>query len=663
MTLLEELQLLLEKDERIVSEGKLLKNKIVELTAKGDKKLISLLLSNERIKNHFFTKVDEVLIFDKDKFIKFVNNKQFLPDSYTTFKNKIGLTIDGEYISQNKDVVLSWPYKDCILEGGQKKSEKRNEVFFNEILAPDEIDRLLGPKVFTNFKRIDKDGEHPIEEIKPTDNLIIKGNNLLVLHSLNKRFNGKVKMIYIDPPYNTGNDEFMYNDSFNHSTWLTFMKNRLEIARELLRDDGVIFVQCDDREHAYLKVLMDEIFSRGQFISDIAVKVTPPMGLASGARLIFDVKENILVYGKKDPVTPYENLIEKEFIDRNSKTVEQYNMILEDEGVEGETIAKLKTSTGTIEIKRRCNYKITRIPIDEIDDVNEYYANNIDKIFRLTEPSRTGMEKTIMPDNELYSYYHIPSKGKHEGKQIKRYIYKKNRMLFLKDYAKTKIVNNKKTIFKMEYLSNIIAADWWTGIANEGGVKLNNGKKPEELLRMLIALVTKEGDLVMDFFMGTGTTCAVAHKMGRQYIGVEQLDYGENSAVVRLKNVINGDPTGISKTVGWQGGGDFVYCELMELNEKFVQSIQAAQTTEELLEIWEQMKKQSFLSYRIDPKDIDRNVEEFKDLSIKDQKKFLMELLDKNDLYVNYSEIEDKQYGVSEEDVQLNRKFYTEVGR
>jgi len=536
-------------------------------------------------------------------------------------------------------------------------------VFFNEILAPDEIDRLLDPKVFTNFKRIDKDGEHPIEEIKPTDNLIIKGNNLLVLHSLKKRLKGKVKMIYIDPPYNTGNDEFMYNDSFNHSTWLTFMKNRLEVARELLRDDGVIFVQCDDREHAYLKVLMDEIFSREQFISDIAVKVTPPMGLASGARLIFDVKENILVYGKKDPVTPYENLIEKEFIDRNSKTVEQYNMILEDEGVEGETIAKLKTSTGTIEIKRRCNYKITRIPIDEIDDVNEYYANNIDKIFRLTEPSRTGMEKTIMPDNELYSYYHIPSKGKHEGKQIKRYIYKKNRMLFLKDYAKTKIVNNKKTIFKMEYLSNIIAADWWTGIANEGGVKLNNGKKPEELLRMLIALVTKEGDLVMDFFMGTGTTCAVAHKMGRQYIGVEQLDYGENSAVVRLKNVINGDPTGISKTVGWQGGGDFVYCELMELNEKFVQNIQAAQTTEELLEIWEQIKKQSFLSYRIDPKDIDDNVEEFKDLSIEDQKKFLIELLDKNDLYVNYSEIEDRQYGVSEEDIKLNRKFYTEAGR
>ncbi len=664
MTLLEELQLLLEKDERIVSEGKLLKNKIVELTAKGDKKLISLLLSNERIKNHFFTEVDEVLIFDKEKFMKFINNKAFLPDSYTTFKNKIGLTVDGNYISQSKEVVLSWPYKDCILEGGQKKSEKRNEVFFNEILAPDEIDRLLDPKVFTNFKRIDKDGEHSVEEIKPADNLIIKGNNLLVLHSLKKRFNGKVKMIYIDPPYNTGNDEFLYNDSFNHSTWLTFMKNRLEVARELLRDDGVIFVQCDDREHAYLKVLMDEIFSREQFITSIAVKVKTPSGFASGNGLMFDVKENILVYGKKDPVVPCENIVEKEFIDKKSKTIENYNMILEDEGIEGETVVKLTTKSGTIEAKRRHNYKITRIPVDEIDDLNEYYANNVDKIFRISD-ILSGIEKTegLIPDNELYSYYHTPSKGRHKGEKVKYYIYKKGGVSFLKNYVRIKTVNGKRVVFKTEQLSNIVTADMWSGIAQEGNVRLKSGKKPEELLRMLIALVTKEGDLVMDFFMGTGTTCAVAHKMGRQYIGVEQLDYGENSAVVRLKNVINGDPTGISKTVGWQGGGDFVYCELMELNEKFVQNIQAAQTTEELLEIWEQMKKQSFLSYRIDPKDIDINAKEFKDLSIEDQKKFLIELLDKNDLYVNYSEIEDRQYGVSEEDVQLNRKFYTEAGR
>ena len=176
-----------------------------------------------------------------------------MPDSYTAFKNKIGLTADKRYLAKSKEVVLSWPYKDCVLEGGQEKEdEKRKEIFHNEVLAPDEIDRLLEPKVFTNFKRINAKGEHEVSEIKPTDNLIIKGNNLLVLHSLKKRFAGKVKLIYIDPPYNTGNDEFKYNDSFNHSTWLTFMKNRLEIAKELLREDGVIFVQCDDNEQAYL---------------------------------------------------------------------------------------------------------------------------------------------------------------------------------------------------------------------------------------------------------------------------------------------------------------------------------------------------------------------------------------------------------------------------
>lgn len=665
MTLLEELRLLLGKDGRLASEGKLLKNKIIELVAKNDKELINLLLSNERIKDNFFTKIDEVLIFDREKFMKFVNNKEFLPDSYTTFKNKIGLTADENYIAQSKEVVLSWPYKDCILEGGQEDpDERRKEVFHNEILAPDEIDRLLDPKVFTNFKRINKDGEHSVEEIKQTDNLIIKGNNLLVLHSLKKRLAGKVKMIYIDPPYNTGNDEFKYNDNFNHSTWLTFMKNRLEIAKEMLKDDGVIFVQCDDREHAYLKVLMDEIFSRDKFISSIAIKVKAPSGVASGSSLIFDVKENILVYNKKDDVIPYENLIEKEFIDEKSETIKNYNMILENEGSEGEIVAKLIVDTGTIEIKRRYNYNIINIPINEIDDINEYYVNNIDKIFRVASLSG-GIEKKIsslIPDNELYSYYHTPSKGKYKGEKVKYYVYKKGGVLFLRDFTKINIINNKKAIFKLEHISNIITANLWQGIAKEGSVKLKYGKKPEELIRLITALVTKESDIVLDFFLGTGTTCAVAHKMGRQYIGIEQLDYGDNSAVVRLKNVINGDPTGISKAVNWQGGGDFIYCELMELNEKFVKNIQDAKTTEELLKLWETMKKQAFLSYKIDPKDIDKNAEEFKDLSIEDQKKFLMEILDKNDLYVNYSEIEDMQYSVSEEDIQLNRKFYMEAG-
>jgi len=191
---LEHLKNLLKKDERLVSKDELLKNKIVELALKLDKDLIKLLLSDKKTKEVFFIDVDGTLIFDKDKFVRFVSNKQFLPDSYTAFKNKIGLIDEkGEFISEKKEVVLSWPYKDCVLEGGMtKEDQKRDEIFWNEILAPDQITRLLEPKVFTNAKRIDKNGEHKFDGFRTDekgdikDNLIIKGNNLLVLHSLKK---------------------------------------------------------------------------------------------------------------------------------------------------------------------------------------------------------------------------------------------------------------------------------------------------------------------------------------------------------------------------------------------------------------------------------------------------------------------------------------------
>jgi len=663
MKLLEELELLLEKDERLVSEGKLFKNRIVELALKLDKDLIKLLLSNKRVKEHFFTEVDKILVFDKEKFVKFVDNKEFLPDSYTAFKQNIGL-IDqyGRYLKSIpwNEVVLAWPYKDCILEGGQEKyDEKRKELFHNEILDPDEIDRLLEPKLFTNFKRIDANGEHEVIEIKPNDNLIIKGNNLLVLHSLTKRFIGKVKLIYIDPPYNTGNDEFKYNDSFNHSTWLTFMKNRLEVARELLRDDGVIFVQCDDREHAYLKVFMDEIFKRENFITSIAIKVKAPSGVATGG-LIFDVKENILVYQKKEKPEPFKNKIEKEVIGKNSKTIESYNLLFISEGMEEKTVGKLETQTGIIEIKKQKNYTIKKINTNELNNVKNFYVKNFDKILR-TATLSGGIEKKIrklIPDNGLFSYYYTPTKGKYAGQKTKFYVYKKEGVLFLKENAEIREDNGKKYVAKLEQLSNIIVQDLWQGISKEGNVKLKFGKKPEELLRVIIDAVTNKGDLVLDFFSGTGTTCAVAHKMGRQYIGVEQLDYGENSAAVRLKNVIDGDTTGISKFVNWQGGGDFIYSELKELNEKFIQKIQDAKDTKELLKIWEDMKEHAFLSYKIEPKDIDENIEKFKDLSFENQKIFLIEVLDKNNLYINYSEIEDKEYGVSNADIELNKIFY-----
>ncbi|MDI6767031.1 MAG: site-specific DNA-methyltransferase [Bacteroidota bacterium] len=262
---------LLQKDERFTVEGKLLKNTVIEASLQLDPVLMKLLLSHESLKKNFFKDVDGILVFDKIKFQKFVSNKSFLPDSYTAFSNKIGLTVDDEFISENKDVALSWPHKDCVLEGGQtKEDEKRDEIFWNETLAPDEIDRLLSPKVFTNLKKYDGKGEHKVTDITLEDNLIIKGNNLLVLTSLLEVYRGAVSFAYFDPPYNTESDTFLYNDSFSHSAWLTFMKNRLRATRDLLKREGVLFINIGDEEVHYLKILCDEVFGRNNFVNTIA---------------------------------------------------------------------------------------------------------------------------------------------------------------------------------------------------------------------------------------------------------------------------------------------------------------------------------------------------------------------------------------------------------
>ena len=236
------LENLLKKDARFIDqEGDLLKSNVIDAAYKADKKLIELLLSQKEFKSKFFGKVKSALVFNINNFVAYVQDKNFLADSYTKYRNKIGLNIDGKFLNERKEVALVWPFKDCVLEGGQTHEDsKRKEIFFNEILAQDEIDRLFDPKVLTNWKRYTQEGEEKVKEIKKDkdgtirENLIIKGNNLLALHSLKEQFQGKIKLIYIDPPYNTGNDSFGYNDNFNHSTWLTFMKNRLGVARELL---------------------------------------------------------------------------------------------------------------------------------------------------------------------------------------------------------------------------------------------------------------------------------------------------------------------------------------------------------------------------------------------------------------------------------------------
>jgi len=636
---------LLQKDERLVSENGLLKNKIVELALKLDKDLIKLLLSDTRMKEVFFTDIDGVLVFDKDKFVKFTSNKQFLPDSYTAFKNKIGLIDEkGEFISGQKEVVLSWPYKDCVLEGGMtKEDQKRNEIFWNETLAPDEISRLLDPKVFTNAKRIDKKGEHKFDKFKTDengnikDNLIIKGNNLLVLHSLKERFAGKVKLIYIDPPYNTGDDSFGYNDSFNHSTWLSFLKNRLEIAKKLLAPEGAIFIQVNDIEEAYLKVLCDEVFTRDNFHTSICVQMSHLSGvkMAHKDKKLPKIKEYVLFYTNSSKIK-----LNPQYIPANwDEALERYSSFIVKDNYSDDECEKWEIIP--------LNQAIKNAGVDQKDreSVLKFKLENADLIFRTARNrgadyssfNRNHFTKVNNPDGSYYFVY--------KGEDV--------------SFAADKVI-----MFNGNLTPVISVGDIWTDIginnlSNEGGVDLRFGKKPEKLIERIIKIISSsEDDIVLDFFSGSGTTGAVSHKLKRQYILVEQLDDHIKKSVERIKNVIEGEQNGVSKDNNWKGGGDFVYLELMKWNENFVDEIKKATTKKELKKLWEIMKKRAFLSYKVDIRTIDENAKDFVDLSIKDQKRFLLECLDKNHLYVNYSEIDDEEYGVSEEEKRLNKEFY-----
>jgi len=663
--LLNDLKDTLKKDERVFVDGKILKNKLTELALKFDDQLIEFLLSNKDIKGKFFIdkkiKQDHIFLFNKDEFVKFINNKEFLPDSFTTFKNFIGLQQNDEYLKDTGDVVLVWPYKDCVLEGGQEQEDdKRDEIFYNETLAPDEISRLFDKKVLSNFRKFDgkniKEG-HKTFEISDSDNFIIKGNNLLVLQSIKEKFRNKVKLIYIDPPYNTGGDSFKYNDKFNHSTWLTFIKNRLDVAKDLMSQDGLIFIQIDDREEAYLKVLCDDpqLFGRDNFIATITVKSKTPSGVGQES-FIFDVTERILVYAKDINSIEKKGLkIFDEMVDENSRTADNYNLIIDSYGTESSSF-ELKTGKGKpIKVVALKNFKYNRQPRKNIS--GSWYYNNFEKIFRLS-PANGGLMKKITPKLPAGACFieYVPEKGKYANQKMRIYFIDKEMVVML---SESSVKNEKGEVEKMVNMHN----NWtdeslWQGIASEGGVVLKNGKKPERLLKRIIELSTKNNDLVLDFFAGSGTTCAVAHKMKRRYIGIEQMDYIHDLPEARLKNVIQGDKTGISKdkNVNWTQGGSFVYAEIKEWNEKYISDIQKADSSQKLLNIYDIMKNEAFFRYDVDHKKFDRN--EFKKLSIKEQKDILINCLDKNHLYVNYSEINDKIYKISEDDKLTNKKFY-----
>lgn len=629
MNFRDDLEILLMKDERFVVNGKLLRSRVLKIAKNPDKRFMHLLMSNEKVKNYFFIDIDGTYVFLRDKFIDFVNKWYFSDISHASFKS---------HIFTNDKVILLWQYRDYIFEGGViKENDKKDDVFYNRMIAIDDITTLLEPKVFTNFKRVCKHGEKPVKEIKDTDNFIIMGNNLLVLHSLKKRFSGKVKLIYIDPPYNTGSSAFKYNDRFTHSIWLTFMKNRLEVAKELLRDDGIIFVQIDDNELAHLKVLMDEIFGdapsgRSNFVQYVEIKAN--VGAANEYQNPFMPKncEYGLIYAKNYDKRKYKPIWVKSKVDRHYKYI-----IL---NFEEKNFRKWKIGRVMEEFVKEYGEENR----NNDDLLYEFVIRNIDRIFRTITPKHPGKNLKAALEKSKRDTWSVYKRKK--GDEI--ICYKGEMIRF---YSK----NLKKDINGNLIIGTELGSLWtdiaWQGIASEGGVKLKHGKKPEKLLRRIIEMFTEPGEIVLDFCLGSGTTAAVAHKMGRQYIGIEQLDYGENSAFVRLKNVINGEQTGISKDIGWKGGGEFIFMELKKLNEKFVHTIMDAKSTEELWDILKEIKKRTFFS----SKDMHKK---FENLSLESMKEALIGILDKYNLYMNYNEIDKIEYEIRDEEKKLNKMFY-----
>lgn len=683
---------ILQADERLWNEDKSELNQalLLELIEIIDETVIDLLLQEKDLRDKFFVKIKDAYVFKNNEFRFFIEENK-IDNSYTAYKNRIGLTDGKKFLKDTNDVVLDFPYKDCVLEGGQsteegidiyfefdetvskaqekqgliadgynKKTAKRNEIFFNSILAQDEIDRLFDSKALTNWKRYTKKGEQKVKEIERgedgtiKENLIIKGNNLIALQALDKQFTGKVKLIYIDPPFNTGKDEFKYNDNFSHSTWLTFMKNRLEIAKKLLRNDGVISVHTGNEEASYIQVLLDEVFGRHNYLNHIAMSTNAPSGFKATSAKIFSTANHIYLYAKNIG----QGQLNKIYVKKEYDSAYKFYLLNPNEHYSKwkycnviEFLAKEEGCNNTKQFKNK--YGTSEVA----KKISDFASKNKDRVFRTAAIGGGALKKRKKTIQESKM-----NKGRvmqHPNEDVEGfYILNGEGIVFWSNNFKE--IDGE--IVPATSLTDIWTDIGFTGIANEGGVTLKNGKKPELLLKRILELATKEGDIVLDYHLGSGTTCAVAHKMKRQYIGIEQLEYGENDSTVRMQNVINGDQSGVSKLVNWKDGKDLVICELAKWNQTAKEKLINCNKLDELVKYFDEMYEKYFLNYNLKIKEFREKVineETFKNLNLKEQKKMFITMLDNNQLYVNKSEMADKIFGISKEDQDLTSLFYS----
>lgn len=398
-----------------------------------------------------------------------------------------------------------------------------------------------------------------------SENLLIHGDNLLALKALEQNYIGKIKCIYIDPPYNTGNAFEHYDDDLEHSLWLNMLYKRLKILHLLLAENGTLWISIDSTEGHYLKVMCDEIFGRNNFVSDITYEKSNVTGLGQGGA-IFNTGEKILVY-KKNILELNEVLASEKL---SKKTMQRYRKYIQSEGRK-ELVEEFKSASNGLPVRiyKHKDYVIGDISLKQFEsresEIREQYYKHFSTIYRTyvvqqeNEFQNSLMER--MEKNSLYSVEYVPSRGRNEGKDTTLFYHNGELCAWLKDSA----FLEGRDVMKTTKLSNVWKNDDIpkADLGNEGGVVFPRSKKPEKLIERILLMATNEGDLVLDSFLGSGTTAAVAHKMGRKYIGIELGDHCYTLCKQRLDRVVDGnDSGGVTKQYNWQGGGGYHFYEL-----------------------------------------------------------------------------------------------------
>lgn len=421
-------------------------------------------------------------------------------------------------------------------------------------------------------------------------NMLIHGNNLLALKALEQQFAGQVKCIYIDPPYNTGAAFEYYDDNLEHSVWLKLMRARLVILRNLLSPEGTIWIQIDDEEQAYLKVLCDEVFGRGNFINMISVNMKNIAG-ASGGGEDKRLKKNceyILAYARDYSLLPlfngpysYIELSEliQQYIDDGKSW--KYTTVLLNPGEKEYYGSTVDGDGNEIRVYLRKNPEMLSIKQvarrDGISEKEAYKKYGI-SIFQTTN-AQTSIRTRVMDyrreeniQEDLISIEYVPKTGKNRGMVYEQFYKGDKCRLFVWLRDTSEVIDGE--LYKKDLQGTYWDMNtWMKNVAKEGGVDFPDGKKPEQLIGQIIEMTTSPGELVLDSFLGSGTTAAAAHKLGRSWIGIEMGDHAYSHCKARLDRVIdNDDPRGITDSSKWNGGGGYKFYELaptLIVNDKY----------------------------------------------------------------------------------------------